>query len=55
MPEKLLSLWKAATKTPFFQQEIFPEVKTASVNTINAYDVLKYNTLVVTKEAVAQI
>lgn len=32
-----------------------PEVKTASVNTINVYDLLKYDTLVVTKEAVAQI
>ena len=32
-----------------------PEVKTASVNTINTYDILKYNTLVVTKEAVAKI
>ena len=32
-----------------------PDVKTASVNTINVYDLLKYNTLVVTKEAVAKI
>ncbi|MDD4843440.1 MAG: 50S ribosomal protein L4 [Anaerotignum sp.] len=32
-----------------------PEVKTASVNTINVYDLLKYNTLVVTKDAVAKI
>lgn len=32
-----------------------PDVKTASVNTINVYDILKYNTLVVTKEAVAKI
>ena len=32
-----------------------PEVKTASVNTINVYDLLKYNTLVVTKEAVEKI
>lgn len=32
-----------------------PNVKTASVNTINVYDLLKYNTLVVTKEAVAKI
>ena len=29
-----------------------PAVKTASVNTINVYDLLKYNNLVVTKEAV---
>ncbi len=32
-----------------------PNVKTASVNTINVYDLLKYNTLVVTKDAVAKI
>lgn len=32
-----------------------PEVKTAAVNTINVYDLLKYNTLVMTKEAVAKI
>lgn len=32
-----------------------PNVKTASVGTINVYDLLKYDTFVVTKEAVAQI
>ncbi|KIR02643.1 LSU ribosomal protein L4p (L1e) [Lachnospiraceae bacterium TWA4] len=32
-----------------------PGVQTASVNTINTYDVMKYNTLVVTKDAVAKI
>ena len=32
-----------------------PTVKTAAVNTINVYDILKYNTLVVTKDAVSQI
>jgi large subunit ribosomal protein L4 len=31
------------------------EVKTASVNTINVYDILKYNTVVATKAAVASI
>ena len=30
-----------------------PEVKTALVNTINVYDILKYNTVVATKAAVA--
>ena len=30
-------------------------VKTACVNTINVYDLLKYNTLVVTKDAIAKI
>ena len=32
-----------------------PEVKTALVNTINVYDVMKYNTVVLTKDAVAAI
>ena len=32
-----------------------PTVKTARVNTINVYDILKYNTVVATKAAVASI
>ena len=32
-----------------------PDVQTASVGDINVYDILKYNTLVLTKEAVAKI
>ena len=32
-----------------------PHVKTALVNTINVYDVMKYNTVVLTKDAVAAI
>lgn len=32
-----------------------PDVKTAQINSINVYDILKYNTLVVTKEAVKSI
>ena len=32
-----------------------PNIKTALVNTINTYDILKYDTLVVTKDAVAKI
>ena len=32
-----------------------PTVKTAYVNTINVYDILKYNTVVATKTAVANI
>ncbi len=31
------------------------DVKTAQTNTINVYDILKYNTVVVTKAAVATI
>ena len=32
-----------------------PGVKTAHTSTINVYDILKYNTLVLTKDAVAAI
>ena len=32
-----------------------PTVKTAATNTINVYDILKYDTVVVTKEAVQAI
>ena len=32
-----------------------PDVKTALTNTINVYDILKYDTVVITKEAVAAI
>jgi len=32
-----------------------PKVKTARTNTINVYDVLKYNTVIITKAAVASI
>ena len=32
-----------------------PGVHTALVNTINVYDILKYNTMIVTKEAVLAI
>lgn len=32
-----------------------PDVKTASVNTINVYDILKFDTFVVTKQAVEKI
>ena len=32
-----------------------PNVRTALTNTINVYDVMKYNTVIVTKDAVAAI
>ena len=32
-----------------------PDVKTALTNTINVFDILKYNTVIVTKDAVATI
>jgi large subunit ribosomal protein L4 len=32
-----------------------PKVRTALTNTINVYDILKYDTVVLTKDAVAKI
>ena len=32
-----------------------PNVKTVQTNAINVFDILKYNTVVVTKDAVAKI
>ncbi|HCL03428.1 MAG TPA: 50S ribosomal protein L4, partial [Lachnoclostridium phytofermentans] len=32
-----------------------PTVRTATSNAINVYDIVKYDTLVITKDAVAQI
>jgi len=32
-----------------------PDIKTAGVNTINVYDILKYDSLLVTKKAVERI
>ena len=32
-----------------------PGVKTAGANTINVYDILKYNTLVLSKDVIAQL
>ena len=52
---KALIVMEGSNKNAILSARNIPEVKTASVNTINTYDVLKYNTLVVTKEAVAKI
>ena len=38
-----------------FPQRNIPDVKTAHTNTINVYDILKYNTVIATKAAVAAI
>ncbi len=52
---KALIVMDGSNKNVMLSARNIPEVKTASVNTINVYDLLKYNTLVVTKEAVAKI
>ena len=52
---KALIVMEGSNTNAILSARNIPEVKTASVNTINTYDILKYNTLVVTKEAVAKI
>ena len=52
---KALIVMEGSNKNAILSARNIPEVKTASVNTINTDDLLKYNTLVVTKEAVAKI
>lgn len=52
---KALIVMDGVNKNAMLSARNIPEVKTASVNTINVYDLLKYDTFVVTKEAVAKI
>lgn len=52
---KVLIVMDGSNKNVMLSARNIPDVKTASVNTINVYDLLKYNTLVVTKDAVAKI
>ena len=56
-----LEVAKALVVTQYNDQNIVlsaknvPDVKTALTNTINVYDILKYDTVVITKDAVAAI
>ena len=52
---KALFVMDGSNKNVILSARNIPDVKTASVNTINVYDILKYNTLAVTKEAGAKI
>lgn len=52
---KALIVMDGVNKNVMLSARNIPDVKTASPNTINVYDILKYNTLVVTKEAIAKI
>ena len=52
---KALIVMDGSNKNVMLSARNIPDVKTASVNTINVYDLLKYNTLVVTKDAIAKI
>ncbi|MCI9046540.1 MAG: 50S ribosomal protein L4 [Hungatella sp.] len=52
---KALVVLDEASNNAALSARNIPAVKTARVNTINVYDILKYNTVVVTKAAVANI
>ena len=53
--KKALVVTKDVDKNVVLSARNLPDVKTAHTNTINVYDILKYNTLVLTKDAVAAI
>jgi len=53
--EKALVVTKDMDKNVVLSARNLPGVKTAHTNTINVYDILKYNTVVLTKDAVAAI
>ncbi|MBR0381108.1 MAG: 50S ribosomal protein L4 [Eubacterium sp.] len=52
---KALVVTKEKDETVVRSANNLPTVKTATVDTINVYDILKYDTIVVTKEAVLKI
>lgn len=53
--KKALVVLSENDKNVVLSAKNIPAVKTAFTNTINVYDILKYNTLIVTKAAVATI
>lgn len=53
--EKALVVINENDKNVILSARNIPNVKTALTNTINVYDILKYDTLIVTKDAVATI
>ncbi len=53
--DKALVVLDSNDKNVVMSAKNIPTVKTALTNTINVYDILKYNTVVVTKAAVDQI
>lgn len=52
---KALVVLEDGNKNVVLSARNIPNVKTASVNTINVYDILKYDSFVVTKEAVEKM
>jgi len=53
--EKALFVINGSDKNIRLSARNIPNIKTAAVNTINVYDILKYDTFVVTKDAVNQM
>jgi len=53
--EKALVVLNENDKNVILSARNIPEVKTAQTNTINVFDILKYDTVVITKDAVATI
>ena len=53
--DKALVVLNDNNKNEVLSARNIPNVKTALTNTINVYDILKYNTVIVTKDAVATI
>ena len=53
--EKALVVMPAVDQNVVLSARNIPEVQTATVNTINVYDVMRHKTLVLTKDAVASI
>ncbi|MCL1883895.1 MAG: 50S ribosomal protein L4 [Defluviitaleaceae bacterium] len=52
---KALFVIAGASENVILSARNIPNIKTAGVNTINVYDILKYDSLVVTKEAIEKI
>jgi len=53
--ENALVVLDSVDKNVILSARNIPGVKTAGVNTINVYDILKYDTFMVTKDAITQI
>ena len=53
--EKAMVVLKSSDANVILSARNIPDVQTSLVNTINVYDILKHNTLVMTKEAVQAI
>ena len=53
--DKALVVLEEGNKNVMLSARNIPNVKTAGANTINVYDILKYNTLVLSKDVIARL